>query len=40
MIHNINDHKFSIDPHKVGGALLEKNGSFPSWSKIIAHGKK
>ena len=24
----------------VGGGLLEKNGLFTSWSKIIAHGKK
>ena len=24
----------------VGGGLLENNGLFTSWSKIIAHGKK
>ena len=24
----------------MGGGLLEKNGLFTSWSKIIAHGKK
>ena len=40
LIHNINNHKFPIEPHRVGGGLLEKNGLVTSWSKIITHGKK
>ena len=39
-IDTVYNHKFSIEPHAVGGGLLEKNGSFSSWSKIIAYGKK
>ena len=38
-IDTVYNHEFSIEPHAVGGGLLEKNGSFSSWSKIIAYAR-
>ena len=39
-IDTVYNHKFSIEPHAMGGGLLEKKDSFSSWSKIITHDKK